>query len=694
MLLLAFARASALDVAPPVPADTALAARELRAEPLAGWWHAERDGRTGWIEPFAGAPRLPGHGLLFEPLGPRPASETPLCVLPGGEVLPWARGPTPAPDERARRFRALAPLLPDELVRLGPAPRAVWDPLLDALAGLRAWLGARVAPLERGASLGLLRALLTGERTELARERAELFARTGTSHLLAISGWHVGLFAALVVLPLSRATPRTRRSRRALLLRGACVVVYAAIAGAEKPVLRAALAVIMFELAGLRARGAPPRRPDGLSFLAAAFSLECLFDPQGVRGLSLSLSYVATLGLILGTGALAARLRAPRERWDDIRPASLARTLVRRAGRACGAALAASAAAVLATLPLTWATFGEFAPAGMLLTVLVLPPFTVASLVAWLGALAPVPALAGPGELAARALYALLEWGDTWPGTPLVLPPRPLALLWLATVLVFVGLRRERGPWLRAAAGLWALLLLPWSAAPSGLELVALDVGHGSALVARAPGLPALVYDAGSRDRRAVASQALLPLLARWEVGTVLCVLSHADLDHTSAVPALAERYLLRPWLGAAPAQTLVRGAHGGEHWELAHGRLDGQGEGGGPALRLLRSADGKGNESSVALELRWRGQRVLLLGDAEQEGLDGLELASGPVRLLLAPHHGSEARGLGALLERCPPDEVWVSTAERPAIADELERRGIPWRWTGRDGPLALGLP
>jgi len=45
-------------------------------------------------------------------------------------------------------------------------------------------------------------------------------------------------------------------------------------------------------------------------------------------------------------------------------------------------------------------------------------------------------------------------------------------------------------------------------------------------------------------------------------------------------------------------------------------------------------------------------------------------------------------------LLERTPPREVWVSASEPPAIGPELERRGIPWRWTGAEGPLALRLP
>src|SRR6185295_10804349 len=84
-----------------------------------------------------------------------------------------------------------------------------YESFLEELHALRAAVGARVASVERGAAAGLLRALVIGTRDGMSSERIDLFARTGTSHLLAISGWHVGLFAALIVLPLVRVTRRS-----------------------------------------------------------------------------------------------------------------------------------------------------------------------------------------------------------------------------------------------------------------------------------------------------------------------------------------------------------------------------------------------------------------------------------------------------------------------------------------------------
>lgn len=684
--------------APPATSWTAERCAPLRTTTITGTWRTYRDGRSGWIDAPGRARDAPV--LLLEPEAVAPPEGAHVALLPGSAAVPWARGPEGAVSERERRFAACAPVAADELVVLArPREQALgraWAAAERALTRARAAAAARVASIEGAASRGLLSALLTGERGELAPERSELFARTGTSHLLAISGWHVGLFAALVLGPWAGAA---RRGRRWFLLRALLLGAFALLAGAEKPIVRAALAWCFAELAarGTVLAGGAPRRPDGPSFLCAAFVLEGLLDPAGLRSLSLTLSYAATLGLMLGTGPIQALLRRPFARtredaWEELGqgPAHrLARALVARLTHATLRALAASLAAVLATLPLVWSSFGEVAPAGALVTVLVMPPFTALCLVAWLAALLPTPLLTPLGEGCAQALYALLELGDRLPGTPLLLPPRPMAGLVLATVLVFVALRTGRCA--RAAAGTWGVLLLPWSAAPRGLELHALDVGHGSAFVLRAPGLEALVFDAGSRERRSVARAALLPLLARWEVARPWVVLSHADQDHAGGLERLATRFPLAGWAGAGSAQASVRLAHA---WDVTDGALDF-----GPrtrelGLRLLRVGSEPGNEGSRALEVRWRGERLLLTGDAEERGLVELPLEPGPLRLLLAPHHGSDVPGLGPFLARHPPAEVWISSAERPAIAAELERRSLAWRWTGRDGPLALELP
>jgi competence protein ComEC len=416
------------------------------------------------------------------------------------------------------------------------------------------------------------------------------------------------------------------------------------------------------------------------------------------------LSYLATLGLILGARRSAAVVAAllgaggarALPRTSGL-PSSRPRVLLARAGRLAVVTLGASLAAVAATLGAAWAFFGETCPSGILATALALP------LVAWLLVAGWATLLVGPGAagplfaLPAGWLVSFLEVWDALPGTPWALPLRPWPALAAAQALTLGALGGSRGL-ARVAALAWAVLLLPWSPAPEGLELVLLDVGHGTAAVVRAPGLPGLVFDAGSRDRSGVDREALGPLLAAWEVRRPVVVLSHADRDHASALPWLVERRPPGLFAGALPAPLGERLAHTTPRLDPPQGPSSVPLTlGGGLRGRLLRGAPGAGNEGSRALLLELGGTRVALLGDAEGEGLAALLRAGtlqGPCDVLLAPHHGSATPWLVPLLEALEPREVWISAPEVPPIAGELERRGIPWRCTGRDGPLSFRAP
>jgi len=561
-----------------------------------------------------------------------------------------------------------------------------------------------------------VRALLLGDRREVDGETLDLFTRTGVRHLLALSGLHVGLLAVCVLLPLARLAGRflpgslEARRRHAprleLALRLGLLAGFVWVVGARDPVTRAAAAIALAWLAPALPSGGPfpGRRADPLSVWGLALSLETLADPRGLESVSLRLSYLATLGILLGTGPIRRGLRAlvplevpawiPRS-W----PVLLALASGERLGKASSTALAASIAAVLATLPESAARFGEAAPVGIVATPLLIPLLVPLLAGGWCALLLPPSAVDSVPPFLAEAMVALLELVDRLPGTPAPLPPRPL-LLTASLVTLCFGALRARGslgePLRRAACLAGALWLFPWSAAPRGLELHVLDVGHGNASVLRAPGVPALVFDAGSRDRPALFEEALSPLLRTWDVRRPWVGLSHDHVDHSSALARLVERHPPALWLGALPQVVGERLAHDVRRLDPAAGRLE-IATGGPLGLALVRGAEREGNEGSRALELFWDGRRALLTGDAEEEGF-AVALAQGwlraPLWMLLLPHHGSDFELLGAVLERLRPELVWCSASGPPALAAEIERRALPWAWTGRDGPLALTLP
>jgi competence protein ComEC len=440
-----------------------------------------------------------------------------------------------------------------------------------------------------------------------------------------------------------------------------------------------------------------PRRVDALSLLSLAWILECAFEPSAPLDLSVQLSYLATLGLLLGARPLARQLDA-RSRVAPLHLSpwrAAAAGLARRAERAIRLALSTSCVAVAATLPVCWHAFGEWSPIGIVATVLLAPCF--AWLLACGACMLCLPGLLPEALFAVPTawLFAALEVFDGLPGTPWPLPPRPTLLVTAASGLWFASIRLRAPLWGRAAALALGLVTLPWAATPSSLEIMACDVGHGTAVLLRAPGGEVWVFDAGSRDRTGVGREALGPTLAAWEAHRIHVVASHSDRDHTAGLPWLVSRYPPAVWVGALPAPFMGGGErlpHTTLVLDVREGALELPAR---PPLRaaLLRGCPLAGNEGSRSLLLEVDRERVLLCGDAEGEGLArtlGL-LSRSEARggLLLLPHHGSDSPWLVPLLEHFQPAETWVSTAAPPAVARELDRRGLPWRWTGRDGVL-----
>ncbi|MCY2960813.1 MAG: ComEC/Rec2 family competence protein [Planctomycetota bacterium] len=640
-----------------------------------------------------------------------------------------ARGPVEPPPPRSDAPRIA--VLPDEIVRLGPAPDDFAHGLSRRLESGRSALRERLGRIEDREARGLAAALVLGDLGGLDPELPDLFVRTGTFHALAVSGVQVVLVAGVLLAPFVALVAWLARglgARRARIVREAAralaLAVYVPIAGSGPPVARAALAFALARAAPLvpaheRARVAASgeasagsrlvrlaRRPDGLSLWSLALAVECALHPRAAAELSVQLSYAATLGLVLGTAPLRRLLQLPIPSAVDAlgRPRSpFARACRVRLQVGIVGAIAASSAAVGATLPFVWWRLGEWAPLGILATLAIATPAAILLVGGWIASIAPefVPdaVLVTP----ARAMLATLRVFDALPGTPDALPPRPAWLVFAAVALAFAALvvrsNANRRALARVAASLAALLLVPWTTGPRGLEVHALDVGHGTCCIVRAPGLGTWIFDAGSRDRAEVARAALGPALRAFDAGRVGVVLSHADRDHDGALPWLVSRFDVAAYAGALSAQVAERLPHTVPRLDLPAGRTALpalQGSCPGVEAWIERGVDALGNEGSRLLHVDWFGEHVVLSGDAEAEGLRAWLAAvprAGPVRLFLAPHHGSEIERLGLLLDALRPREVWISGPARPPIAGELDRRGIPWRSTGTDGPLRLEL-
>lgn len=577
---------------------------------------------------------------------------------------------------------------------------------------------------------GLLAALLLGDTHRLPPGVADLFTRTGTRHLLALSGLHVALLAALVGLPLARllaaiasgglaACGARRRVGPALPL-ALLAALFVPLSGSGAPASRAALALAC---AALAPRLAEPRRPSGPDLLGLALTVELLIDPLAPCRPGVLLSYLATAALLLvaprGAPRVAAALPGlglPGEiRRSGRRRQPLLRSVHLFAARALGLGVGASCVATLATLPVVWTVFGEVAWAGALLTPLALPFVTVLIVGGWLWVAIPwlVPEALLTGV--AHGLIELLAASDALAGTPAVLPERPIVLVASACALGLRSLQSGSVPLGRAACVGFAALLAPLpvggAGPPASLEVHVLDVGDGTSVLVRAPGASPLLVDAGSRDRYGVARHAVAPLMRALDEGRLDVALTHDHADHARDLPWIARRFGVVHWLGPHPERGGTGGPGpapwgGAPHLHLERGarRVPGDALG----VRLVRGGPFPGNEGSLVLELEWTDpgsgarRRVVLTGDAEDHGLAAMlpgtgargltpaggSLEAGPVDALLLPHHGSASPHLGRLLDHLRPAEVWISASNPPeGAARECSRRGLPLWVTGRDG-------
>ena len=493
--------------------------------------------------------------------------------------------------------------------------------------------------LEGSPGLRYVIALTTGARHRLKDDDWQVLRRTGTAHLFAISGLHVGVvawFAWILGGALGRVAQRFFSGLQPRFPAAACsflaALAYAALAGFAVSTLRSlAMITAILVFTQLRRRG-------GFGAAGGAALLVVLVpDPFAVLSAGFWLSFGAVALLALS----ALSLREPGPATGEPRSAA-AEAWARRL-------LAAQWRITLGLAPLVLAFFGEVSLIGAAANLVAIPLFSLLIVPGLLGALLlalvwpPVGVfllqcgaslLAGVmailSDLSGLALaawaapaFGLLPAMLSAVGIAWLLAPRPVPTRWAAPLLLLpaiLGLNRES---LRA-----------------DFAVTVLVVGQGLSVLVQAPGYN-LLYDAGPKYSSSDAGDSVVvPALRALGVRRLhAIVISHGDNDHAggaaSVLAAHPEAELTSPGLFDLPAITFRRCVAGGQ-WTA-----------GEVQFRVLSPPPGamsRGNNSSCVLEIQAPGVRVLLPGDLEASGEARLVRTSfrGPYDLVLSPHHGS----------------------------------------------------
>ncbi len=543
----------------------------------------------------------------------------------------------------------------------------------------RAWLRSLFDRDMRPEVGGLLGAIVLGRRESAPDGLVLLLQRSGTAHLLAISGQHLVIVTMTFWTLLVLAGARGRGLSLALLV---LTGTYALLTGPPVSVTRAWLMLAAYLGADLFWR-----RRDAPSAMAAAALAICAFNPAQVADVGFQLSFCAVLGLMIVAPVFHAFTETGHWLWNRLRMA-----------------MGVSLAAWLSTAPIVLANFHLMTP-GIVLGNLVLVPLLSLELLLGLLHLTLAPLGAGciSGLAAGLVFDAIRATSTIVTSLPLAYfyapaPGTALTLLYYAALAAWAAwcrLTRDR-KW-KPLCILPAVILLGLAPLryrpPEGTYLALLDVGRGSCAYLEWPDGRNAMVDCGSLDLRDAGASVAAPFVwsrGRTRVDTL--VLSHPDRDHVNGAPSVIDLLRVRrvvvtrafrdwTWPEGLEVITVERHAD-----PLRLGRLEIL----GPPVWEKYGRTVSSNETSIVL----RAGGILLPGDIEERGVgELLTLPDLRARVLVLPHHGKHFRQHRELLERVYPEIILASAREGYYDACLLEALPFPARVTGLEGAILLDL-
>ena len=625
------------------------------------------------------------------PLGPRASLQGQVRTTSGysalvevGRARWWLRFREPAPpvgaivvaDTRSPRPAVLLPGDPDpirDLRRWRAGQRAVAS---YVVLGPNRGDATLPPPFDLAVHGGLLYALTGGPRALIPETTATLLRRTGTSHLLAISGLHVGLVGGAVAWLAAALLQRLDRWRHPRLVR-----LFAGLAGLLAALLyagrvgwpvstRRAVAMLGTGL-GAWILG---RRPDPWNLLGIAAFIAVLVEPGSVAELGFQLSFGAVVGMLL-VGPRITRWISP----DAPRP-------VHWLANALGATIGATAGTLpavawkLQALPSSVVAANLIA--GPLLGTLAVPASLLAGLLP--GVIGRFALALGDGAAGlALDLLALVEGPVLHPAVG----PVGVWLLGLALLL-------RRRP---LQAGLFAILALGLHPLAAGrLFVTFLAVGQGDAALVEWPDGRAWLVDGGP------PGDGVLRFLRRRGLRHLdAIILSHPHPDHLGGLlPVIDELEVDALWLPRPP--------EAGEAaflalWQGAFARGIPIHRVGDPGLAFLHPGPGfhgsrraRVNDESLVMELDMGLRSFLFTGDVEATAERALAPRVSAVDVVKVPHHGSRTSSGAALVAAADPLIAVISCGRENRYRHPNAESLAAWRHatllrTDRDGTIEI---
>ncbi len=555
------------------------------------------------------------------------------------------------------------------------------------LADLRVKAAQRLKERLSPRALAMAESVTLGLRSGIGRDTRDILARTGTMHILAVSGLHVGI-VAVILLGVLRFLRLPRPVRNALASAG--ILAFAAFTGCRPSSLRAAIMASLFLLSSSFGR-----KPDIINALAVSAFIITFLDPGQLFTPGFLLSYLAVISIVWLTPATDRLLGVEKN----------GKSFFSKTGRYLLKAVSVSLAVWIGTMPVIAGYFGIITPSCLIANIVAVPALFL-MILSSAGILAVPSALASsfPGNLPAlfmerltlfltRALSAL----GSLPGAHIRVPPpgAAITLLFYAALVsaIFMFSRRGKKIYLVCfivfAADLFLLKELSLRP-PNKTRITIFHTGKSDASAVEFPDGKVLLVDTGTAGPGGgldSGRDVIAPYLARRGIRKIDCVvLTHPHEDHIGGFLYLLKNFKVGTVIDSGIfCPETSPGVYKDILKAIEMKRLPLLAVKGGQAVKGFPYAEikvlsppepgffGHANNDSVVLNLILSGGTVMFTGDAESPALERMLVYGGHLRsgIMKAPHHG------GGMGDRVAVDEFFrLSLPEYIVVTNKMEAR------------------
>lgn len=500
-----------------------------------------------------------------------------------------------------------------------------------------------ISYLNNNAMTGFVSALTVGIRDEITAQQWQILRQTGTNHLMAIAGLHIGFLSAITfffIIQICRLSSTLIKKIPAYDLAAIfallLAVFYSALSGFALPAQRASIMVAIFLIANLWRRNFTAWH----AYILAMFVI-LLIHPMSILAASFWLSFITVGWIIYST-------QGRHHKTNHIKSLLKIQLII-----------------TIGLIPLSLYFFQQVSMAGIIANAIAIPwilflilPLCFCGILFSFNNLFAAKIFLLAAKLLA-VMWLILEYIADLSWLQWTAVPNNLSLL-LATLSISLLLGPPIPYRNMAVIGLLPLFLIkPKTIANKEINFTLLDVGQGlSAIVQTAN--HTLVYDTGTRFSGGLnmGESVIAPYLNRMGIQTIdVLVISHSDIDHRGGADFLIRNFKVNKIITSAThyfPYKITAACHRGMKWQWDDVEFF--------ILYPPAKQTYQDNDSSCVLKISTNDKSILLPGDIEKKSENYLVKNFGSflrANILVAPHHGSKTSSTLNFINAVQPQYV-----------------------------------